>query len=99
MKDVVQAYLFGFNEFELHATSGPRDEVGIARVVQQGHQELPELQRAAALVRRALAKNATPFLLHLTWKKEETDRRSAVRPTSRLQAFLCLENETRSCRI
>ncbi len=66
-------YLFGFNEFELHAAAGPGDEVGIARVVQQGHQELPELQRASALVRCALAKNTASLLLYLTWNEEKRD--------------------------
>lgn len=64
-------YLFRFNEFKFHAAASPGDEMGIARVVQQGHQELPELQRATALVRCALAKNTTPFLLHLTWTRSK----------------------------
>lgn len=68
---VVQAHLFGLDEFELHATAGPGDEVGVARVVQQGHQELPELQRAAALVRCALAKNTAGLLLHFACWEEE----------------------------
>ena len=52
------AHLLGLDEFELHAAAGPGDEVGVGRVVQQSHQELPELQRASALVRRALAVQA-----------------------------------------
>lgn len=67
-----QAYLFGFNEFELHAAAGPCDEVGVARVIQQGHQELPELQGASALVRCALTENSYTFLLHLTWIEKDT---------------------------
>ena len=70
-------YLLGFNEFELHAAAGPGDEVGIPRVVQQGHQELPELQRAAALVRRALTENTAALLLHFTCNQERNDQRSA----------------------
>lgn len=66
----MSTYLFGLDEFELHAAAGPRDEVSIARVVQQGHQELPELQGAAALVRCALAENSAALLLHLTWTEE-----------------------------
>lgn len=63
------AHLLGFDQFELHAAAGPRDEVGVARVVQQGDQELPELQRTSALVRRTLAKDASALLLDLTWKR------------------------------
>lgn len=70
-------YLFGLNELELHAAASPRNEVRVSRVVQQGHKELPELQRASALVRCSLAKNATAtLLLHLTWR-EETNQTSA----------------------
>lgn len=69
------AHLLGFDQFELHAAAGPRDEVGVARVVQQGDQELPELQRPAALVGRTLAKDASALLLDLAWKrgKREVD--------------------------
>lgn len=63
-------YLFGFNEFELHAAAGPGDEVGVGRVVQQSHQELPELQRASALVRRALAVQAR-LLLDVTYRTHD----------------------------
>lgn len=52
--------LFGVDQFELHVASGPDDQVAVSRVVQQREQELPELQRAAALVRQTL-------LLHLNW--------------------------------
>lgn len=51
-------HLLWLDEFELHAAAGPGDEVGVGRVVQQSHQELPELQRASALVRWALAVEA-----------------------------------------
>lgn len=56
------SHLLGLDEFELHAAAGPGDEVGVGRVVQQSHQELPELQRASALVRRALAVQACLLL-------------------------------------
>lgn len=56
-------------KFELHAAACPGDEVGIAWVIQKGHQELPELQRATALVRCTLTEKTTPFLLHLTWMR------------------------------
>lgn len=72
---LAKTHLFGFDELELHAAAGPGNEVRVPRVVQQGHQELPELQRASALVWRSLAKDAAPFLLHLTWE-EETNRTS-----------------------
>lgn len=55
-------HLLWLDEFELHATAGPGDEVRVGRVVQQRHQELPELQRAAALVGRALAVQARLLL-------------------------------------
>lgn len=60
-------YLLWLDEFELHPTAGPGDEVGIARVIQQGHQELPELQRTTALIGGALAEHAGRLLLDLTW--------------------------------
>lgn len=69
------SYLLWLDEFELHATAGPGDEVGVARVVQQGHQELPELQRSTPLVRGALAEHAAPLLLDLTcWATMEFTR-------------------------
>lgn len=51
-------HFFRLDELELHPSARPRDEVGVGGVVQQSHQELPELQRAPALVRRALAVQA-----------------------------------------
>lgn len=54
----VSSYLLWLDEFELHATAGPGNEVWVGRVIQQSHQELPELQRASALVRWALAVQA-----------------------------------------
>lgn len=60
-------HLLGLDQLELHAAAGPGDEVGVAGVVQQGHQELPELQGASALVGRSLAEDAPALLLHLTW--------------------------------
>lgn len=48
------AHLFRVDEFELHVASRPNDQVPVGRVLQQCEQELPELQRAAALVRQAL---------------------------------------------
>ena len=51
--------LFGVDQLELHVASRPDDQVCVGRVVQQREQELPELQRAAALVRQTL-------LLHFT---------------------------------
>lgn len=51
--------------------------MGVARVVQQGHQELPELQGTSALVGRSLAEDASALLLHLTWGGE---RREPVAP-------------------
>ncbi|TNN41950.1 hypothetical protein EYF80_047871 [Liparis tanakae] len=41
--------LLGLDELELHAAAGPGDEVSVGRVVQQRHQELPQLQGATAL--------------------------------------------------
>ena len=40
-------HLLGLDEFELHAAPGPGDGGAVAGVLQQGDQELPELQRAA----------------------------------------------------
>lgn len=48
------SYLFRFNEFEFHSPACPSNEVGVAWVIQQSHQELPELQRPPPLIRRAL---------------------------------------------
>lgn len=67
----MNSYLLWLDEFELHATAGPRDEVRIAGVVEEGHQKLPELQWAAALIGGALTKHTAPFLLHLTWAQEK----------------------------
>lgn len=44
------ANLLGLYQLELHASTGPGDEVAVSWVVQQRDQELPELQGAAALV-------------------------------------------------
>lgn len=54
----VSSYLLWLDEFELHAPAGPGNEVWVGWVIQQSHQELPELQRASALVRWALAVQA-----------------------------------------
>lgn len=43
-------YLLRFNQFKLHSSASPRNEVGVGRVVQQGHQELPKLQWATPLI-------------------------------------------------
>lgn len=51
---VQPAHLFGVDEFELHVASRPHDQVAVGRVLQQREQKLPELQRAAALVRQTL---------------------------------------------
>lgn len=51
--------LFRIDEFKLHVSSRPDDQVSVGRVVQQREQELPELQGAATLVRQTL-------LLHFT---------------------------------
>lgn len=64
---LVVTHLLGLDEFKLHATSGPGDEVGVGWVVQQSHKELPELQGASALVRRTLAVKAR-LLLYVTYK-------------------------------
>lgn len=48
------ADLLGLYQLELHAAASPGDEVAISGVIQQRDQELPELQGAAALVRRSL---------------------------------------------
>lgn len=55
-------HLFWLNEFELHASAGPGNKVWVGWVVQQSHQELPELQRAPALVRWALPVQARLLL-------------------------------------
>ena len=47
-------YLLRVDELELHAAARPRDERRALRLIQQRHQELPELQRAAPLERPAL---------------------------------------------
>lgn len=62
------SHLLRLDKFKLHAAAGPGDEVGVGRVVQQSHQELPKLQGAPALVRRALAIQAC-FLLYVTCRK------------------------------
>lgn len=62
--------LLGLNKFELHATSSPGYEVAISGVIQQRDQELPELQRATALVRRAITIDCR-LLLHFTLEEEE----------------------------
>lgn len=51
--------LFRIDEFKLHVSSRPHDQVSVGWVVQQREQELPELQGAATLVRQT-------FLLHFT---------------------------------
>lgn len=53
-RPTVDAHLLGLYQLELHATTSPGDKVAISRVIQQRDQELPELQGAAALVRRSL---------------------------------------------
>lgn len=58
-------YLLGLDQLELHAAAGPGDEVSVGRVVQERDEELPELQRPAPLVGRALAVQGG-LLLHLT---------------------------------
>lgn len=55
-------HLLWLNEFELHASAGPGNKVWVGWVVQQSHQELPELQRAPALVRWALTVQARLLL-------------------------------------
>lgn len=67
MPAAAAAHLLGLDQLELHAAAGPGDKVGVARVVQQGHQELPELQGTSALVGRSLSEDASALLLHLTW--------------------------------
>lgn len=47
--------------------------MGVARVIQQGHQELPELQGTSALVGRSLAKDAAALLLDLAWGGERPE--------------------------
>lgn len=84
-----RVYLFGFDKLELHPAAGPGDEVRIPGVVQQGHQELPQLQRASPLVRRSLAEYAAAaataaarFLLHLACGEDnsrENDDEAATR--------------------
>lgn len=52
-------YLFRVDEFKLHVSSRPDDQMCVGRIVQQCEQELPELQGATALVWQTL-------LLHFT---------------------------------
>lgn len=53
-------HLLGLDQLELEATARPRDARGRSGIVQHGHQELPQLQRAPALrPGRALALAAT----------------------------------------
>lgn len=58
-------YLLRLNQLELHAPTSPGDEVGIGRVIQEGDQELPELQGPTSLVGRALTVQGG-LLLHFT---------------------------------
>lgn len=58
-------YLFRVDEFELHVSSRPDNQVCVGRIVQQCEQELPELQGATALVRQTL-------LLHFTCLQGQT---------------------------
>lgn len=59
--------LFRIDQFKLHVASRPDDQVSVGRVVQQCEQELPELQRAAALIRQTL-------LLHFTCLQSQTGK-------------------------
>lgn len=38
------SHLLRLDEFELHAPASPGDKVRVGRVIQESHQELPELQ-------------------------------------------------------
>lgn len=66
--------LLRLDEFELHAATGPGDEVSVGRVVQQGDEELPELQGATALVGRAVAVSRR-LLLYFPCKRRKERRR------------------------
>lgn len=43
-------HLFGFNQLELEAPACPSDEGSVGGIVQQRHQELPQLQGSPALI-------------------------------------------------
>ena len=58
-------YLFRVDEFKLHVSSRPDDQMRVGRIVQECEQELPELQGATALVRQTL-------LLHFTCIQGQT---------------------------
>lgn len=47
---LVFADLFRLDELEFHPATGPRDARRVRRIVQQGNQELPQLQGAASLL-------------------------------------------------
>ena len=76
------AHLLRLDEFELHAAARPGDEVAVGGVVQQGDQELPELQGAAALVWRPVAVHQR-FLLYFTYGAEREREREGERERAR----------------
>lgn len=78
------SYLLRLDQFELHAPAGPGDEVGVGRVIQEGDQELPELQGAAPLVGRALTVQGG-LLLHFTCLHKDTWLNSLALPLSQLE--------------
>lgn len=80
-------YLLRFDEFELHASASPRDEVWVGRVVQQGHQKLPELQGAAPLIRRALAIQPCLLLYVTCTKPNDQSGQSIIKSANTLMAL------------
>ena len=66
------AHLLRLDELELHAAARPGDEVAVGGVVEQGDQELPELQGAAALVRWPVTVHQR-FLLYFTYDQSEQE--------------------------
>lgn len=71
--------LFRIDEFKLHVSPSPNDQVPVCRVVQKREQELPELQGAAALVWQTV-------LLPLTcWRAQHKWLQCAISPSPILQ--------------
>lgn len=75
------SYLLRLNQLELHAPAGPCNEVGVGGVIQEGDQELPELQGPAPLVGRALTVQGG-LLLHFTCPHQDTWLNTLALPLS-----------------